>query len=279
MPELPEVQTIVDDLNTAGLPGLLITDARVFWPRSIFAPNAETFCKQVKGKRLSAVWRRGKYLVFDFCDGGHLLMHLRMSGRLHLVAAKTERSCHEHVILRLGDHRELRFHDPRKFGRVYLVDRVHTVLDRLGPEPMGKGFTVKALTRILGSRKRMLKPLLLDQTIIAGLGNIYTDESLWEARIHPCRSGASLSDREVKSLHRAIPLVLKRGLRNLGTSLGTGKTNFYSIARRRGRNRDELKVFRRTDLPCPRCETPIQRIVVVQRSTHVCPRCQPFQSA
>jgi formamidopyrimidine-DNA glycosylase len=114
----------------------------------------------------------------------------------------------------------------------------------------------------------------LDQTVIAGLGNIYVDEALWDAGLHPCRLSASLSEAEIKALHRAIPKVLKRGLKNLGTSLGTGKANFYSVARHTGRNQDQLKVFRRTGAPCPRCKSPIERLIVGQRSTHICPACQ-----
>jgi formamidopyrimidine-DNA glycosylase len=119
-----------------------------------------------------------------------------------------------------------------------------------------------------------VKPLLLDQTFIAGLGNIYTDEALWEAKIHPQRPAAELTSKEARVLHGAIQTVLRRGLKNLGTSLGTGQANFYSVGRRRGRNRDELKVFRRTGEPCLRCATEIRRIIVGQRGTHVCPKCQ-----
>jgi len=126
----------------------------------------------------------------------------------------------------------------------------------------------------LKQHKRLLKPLLLDQTFIAGLGNIYVDEALWEAKLHPCRLSASLSTSEIKVLHRTIRRILKRGLKNLGTTLGTGKGNFYSVANLRGRNKDSLKVFRRTDLPCPRCKSPLERIIVGQRSTHICQNCQ-----
>ncbi len=148
------------------------------------------------------------------------------------------------------------------------------ILDRLGPEPLENGFTTKLLAGRLGRHKRLLKPLLLDQAFVAGLGNIYVDEALWDAKLHPNRIAATLSMNEIKALHRAIPRVLKRGLKNLGTSLGTGEANFYSVARHRGRNKDELKVFRRTDHPCPRCKNSIERIIVGQRSTHICPRCQ-----
>ncbi|UCE53971.1 MAG: DNA-formamidopyrimidine glycosylase [Desulfobacterales bacterium] len=274
MPELPEVQIIVDDLNVAGLPGTTITGAKVFWPRTIAVPSPKSFCRQVKGKKTAAIRRRGKFLVFDFANGGNLLIHLRMSGRIHLVAADSHRLKHEHVILSFDDGRQLRFHDTRKFGRLYLVKDPDKILGNLGPEPLTNDFKSNAFAERLKIRKRLLKPLLLDQTFIAGLGNIYVDEALWEAKIHPRRIASNLCASEIKALHRAIPKVLKRGLKNLGTSLGTGKTNFYSVARRPGRNEDKLNVFRRTDLPCPRCKTPIVRIIVGQRSTHICPKCQ-----
>jgi formamidopyrimidine-DNA glycosylase len=274
MPELPEVQTIVNDLNAADLIGRRITGARVFWPRTIAEPTPQSFCRRIKGSKFKAIGRRGKYLVFDLNDGNTLLLHLRMSGRLHLSSAEAPRIKHEHVILSFDDGRQLRFHDPRKFGRLNLVKDPGRILDRLGPEPLAAGFTAQALGKLFKNRKRILKPLLLDQTFIAGLGNIYVDEALWEAGLHPCRLASTLSKPEIKALCLAIPRVLKRGLKNLGTSLGTGEANFYSVANRRGRNKDQLKVFRRTDLPCPRCKTLIERLIVGQRSTHICPRCQ-----
>ena len=274
MPELPEVQTIVNDLNSADLIGISISSARVYWPRTIAAPAAESFCRKIKGCKFAAIRRRGKYLVFDITDGYTMLLHLRMSGRLQLVSADTPRNKHEHVILGFTDGRQLRFHDPRKFGRLSLLKDPSPILGRLGPEPLAPGFTVKILGNLLKGRRRLLKPLLLDQTFVAGLGNIYVDEALWEARLHPLRLASTLSKPEVKALRQAIPRVLKRGLKNLGTSLGTGETNFYSVASRPGRNKDQLNVFRRTDLPCPRCRATIERIIVGQRSTHICSTCQ-----
>jgi formamidopyrimidine-DNA glycosylase len=274
MPELPEVQTIVNDLNDADILGKTIKGARVFWPRTIAEPSPKLFCRRLKAQKFIEIRRRGKYLVFKVADGLTMLLHLRMSGRLHLVTAKLPRDKHEHVIFSFDDGRQLRFHDTRKFGRLHLLKDPDRILDRLGPEPLTSGFTAKSLAECLRNRRRSLKPLLLDQTFIAGLGNIYVDEALWEARLHPCRQAASLKISEVKMLHRAIPRVLKRGLKNLGTTLGTGKGNFYSVAHRRGRNEDLLKVFRRTDEPCPRCQSPIERIIVGQRSTHICSKCQ-----
>ena len=277
MPELPEVQTIVNDLVAAGLTGIPINGARVYWSRTIAEPSADSFCRQIRNRHFTAIGRRGKFLVFGLSDGRAMLLHLRMSGRLHLVPAKTPRLKHEHVVISLQDGRQLRFHDTRKFGRIYLTADPDGILGRLGPEPLDKSFTAKMLAERLKRHRRLLKPLLLDQSFIAGLGNIYVDEALWDAGLHPRRIAASLNPPEIKALRRAIPRVLKRGLKNLGTSLGTGKANFYSVARRRGRNTDELKVFRRTASPCPRCRTPIERIIVGQRSTHICPRCQKIQ--
>jgi formamidopyrimidine-DNA glycosylase len=274
MPELPEVQTIVNDLNAADLIGVPITAATVFWSRTIAEPSPQLFCKRLKGRRFTAIRRRGKHLVFETDDEQTMLLHLRMSGRLHLVSAAAPRIKHEHVIIQFNDNRQLRFHDTRKFGRIHLINDPARILARLGPEPLGKDFTVKILAGRLKRHRRRLKPLLLDQAFVAGLGNIYVDEALWDAKLHPNRIAAGLSANEIKALHRAIPRVLKRGLKNLGTSLGTGETNFYSVGRHRGRNKDELRVFRRTDLPCPRCGTTIERIVVGQRSTHICSRCQ-----
>jgi len=279
VPEMPEVQTILNDLNNADLMGVPISGAGVYWSRTIATPEPKSFCRRLKNRSFSAIRRRGKYLVFEIDNGDTLLLHLRMSGRLNLVPADTQRHKHEHVVLSLADGRHLRFHDPRKFGRFSLVRDPGPILDRLGPEPMAPGLNAKSFEKLLKKRRRMLKPLLLDQTFIAGLGNIYVDEALWEAALHPCRLASRLSAAEIRALHRAIPRVLKRGLKNLGTSLGSGEANFYSVASRRGRNKDRLKVFRRTDLPCPRCEKQIVRIVVGQRSTHICPMCQKMEAA
>jgi formamidopyrimidine-DNA glycosylase len=274
MPELPEVQTIVDDLNRSLLIGKTITQVRVFWSKTVAEPALKLFYQRIQGQSIVKISRRGKFIVFDLKGGDHLLFHLRMTGHLHLVPTRTERSKHEHLILSLGIGRQLRFHDTRKFGRCYLTADLKTVLGLLGPEPLAKEFTVPALKAILTVRQRQLKPLLLDQTVVAGLGNIYVDEALWEAKLHPRRRSSSLTDAEIHALHKAVQKVLRQGLRNLGTTLGNSDTNFSSVKKRRGRNQQALQVFRRTDAPCPRCQTTIKRVLVGQRSTHLCPRCQ-----
>lgn len=271
MPELPEVQTIVDDLIAAGLEGATISAVSIHWPRSVATPD---FSRRIRGQRIARITRRGKYLVFELASSERMLVHLRMSGRLHLRAKASPREPHEQVILNLGDGRQLCLHDTRKFGRIHLLSNAETVLGQLGIEPFDESFTPQVLSDILRRRRRMLKPLLLDQTLIAGLGNIYVDEALWESALHPCRTSATLKDAEIERLHAAIQQVLKRGITNKGTSLGNGATNFASVAHRKGGNVHALQVFRRDGQPCPRCGRTIVRLVVAQRGTHICPHCQ-----
>ena len=274
MPELPEVQTVVDNLNALGIAGRTITKASVHWPKTIYGMTPGRFRKQVSGLTIRECSRRGKYIVIRLSRGWTLLIHLRMTGRLKWGPGGARRGRHEHVILQLGRAGELCFHDTRKFGRFFLTRTPETVLDKIGPEPLANSFTKKKLHCMLQGKKRRMKPLLLDQTFIAGLGNIYVDETLWEARIHPLRRSSSLAEKETARLHKAVRRVLRRGLKNMGTSLGTGKGNFYSVAGRKGRNADELKVFRRDGKACPRCGTVIERLTVAQRGTHICPACQ-----
>ena len=276
MPELPEVQTVVNDLIAAGLTRGRLTRVEVRYPRIIAEPSAAQFRQRITGRTITTIDRRGKYIILDLSGPVHLLVHLRMTGHLYLAETASKRNPHDHVILHLNDGRILRYHDPRKFGRFFLVERTEKILGKLGPEPLSKDFSAKMLSRLLLFRKRMLKPLLLDQTFIAGLGNIYTDEALWRANLHPCRNSATLDGPEIKRLHRAIRHVLRRGIKNNGTSLGGGETGFSSATGRQGNNRNNLNVFRRVELPCPRCRTPIRRLIVGQRSTFICTRCQPL---
>lgn len=272
MPELPEVQTIVNDLNASGIPGRSIVGTEVFWPRIIALSSPGEFGKRIQDQRIIAIRRRAKYIVFELSED-YLLVHLRMTGRFNLCQAHSESGKHEHVILRLDDARELRYHDPRKFGRFFLVEDPKEILASLGPEPLNDDFTPDVFKSALQMRCRQLKPLLLDQSFLAGLGNIYTDEALFEARLHPRRMASDLSQPEIERLYHAIRQVLRQGVQNYGTTLGLGTGNFRSNDRQ-GRNRERLLVFHKTGQPCPRCGTPIERIIVGQRSSHFCPRCQ-----
>ncbi len=274
MPELPEVETIVRDLDAAGLIGKTVTGADVHWRKSIGNLQPDEFTTQIRNRTILSLWRRAKYIVIDLNNDFHLLIHLRMSGRLYLVPSSTTRNRHEHVILHLNDNRDLRFHDTRKFGRMLLTGNPHIFLNQLGPEPLSHEFTPARFQKMLRSKQRQLKPLLLDQTFIAGLGNIYTDEALWQARLHPLTIAATISPRKIRALHAAIRFVLQQGIDHQGTSLGSGQANFASAENRRGNNARNLMVFHRTDQKCPRCGTKIRRIIVGQRSTHICPKCQ-----
>lgn len=274
MPELPEVQSVVDSLREKNIPGRMIYGAAIYWSKTIAEPNPVDFCKTIKGRTIRRITRRGKYIVFCLSGGLTLMIHLRMTGRLNWEPRDLPRNKHEHVVLEVGRTRTLRFQDTRKFGRIWLTAAPEKILDRLGPEPLEGNFTVERFSVMLQTTNRQIKPLLLDQHFIAGLGNIYVDEALWESGIHPQRTSRSLTVQETAGLHQAIPHVLNKGLRNQGTSLGTGKNNFYLPGSRPGKNAEALKVFRRTGRACPRCGSTILRIVVAQRSSHICPHCQ-----
>ena len=270
MPELPEVETTVRALRKP-LVGRTITGVRNTWPRHIALPSPEELQERIAGRRILGIDRRGKFLVFTLSEGETLIIHLRMTGHLSVVRADTPVDAHTHTIFRLEDGRELRFRNPRKFGRVYLVRDPQEVLGRLGPEPLEESFTVEALRRRLAGKKRQLKPLLLDQSFIAGVGNIYADEALYYARLHPLRRADTLSDEEVVALHTAIRMVLQMGLEHEGASID----RYVKPDGTRGSMQDVVSVFQRTGATCYRCGTPIERIIAGGRSTHFCPVCQP----
>jgi formamidopyrimidine-DNA glycosylase len=275
MPELPEVETVVRDLRAHALAGAVIRDVAVRWPRTVAGMTPTTFRLSLEGRTVADVSRRAKYIVLALDSGDRLLIHLRMTGKLRFAAPDEHAGKHDHVVITFADGRRLLFNDTRKFGRFRIAPAGTDPLGHLGPEPLEAGFTPDCLHRRLNGKTRRLKPLLLDQITVAGLGNIYVDEALWHARIHPERHADTLTRAETRRLHAAIRDVLLRAVENCGTTLGDGETNFYSVAGRRGRNADALKVFRRDGLPCPRCGAVLARSVVGQRGTHFCPRCQP----
>jgi len=274
MPELPEVETIVRDLRAHGMENAKIRNVDVRWARTVTGLTPEGLNKALKNRSIRHVARRAKFIVFTLDTGSRLLLHLRMTGKLRFAVEGETPGPHDHVTITFADGKRLVFNDTRKFGRFRFVPIGADPLGTLGPEPLNADFTPEVLHRQLCGRKRLIKPLLLDQTTVAGLGNIYVDESLWQAQIHPERRADTLTAVEIRNLHHAIREVLKRGIKNNGTTLGNGQANFYSVSGHRGRNADALKVFRRDGLPCPRCGTRIERSVVGQRGTHFCPHCQ-----
>ena len=273
MPELPEVETIVRQLRDGGrdhassVIGKQIERVTVNWPRHVARPSARVLQQQLRGQTVQSLARRGKYLVFKL-SGGHLLIHLKMSGDLKLVPPGAAADRYAHTIFHFSDGTALRFSDTRKFGKVFWVAQAEDVTGGLGPEPLEPDFTAARLGRMLAERKRALKPLLLDQTFIAGLGNIYTDEALHRAGLHPLRRSDSLTPAEVKGLWRAIRAVLRSGIRHNGASI--------DWVYRGGSQQHHFRVYDRAGKPCFTCGTPIRRIVVGQRGSWFCPTCQPL---
>ncbi len=271
MPELPEVETIAKDLAKAGIINSKIEGVEVRNRSTIGGPSVEAFRDRLLGNAILKVSRRGKWLVLSL-QKGFLLIHLRMTGRFNISLKKELFIKHEHIVLDFTNGMQLRFHDTRKFGRWYLVDSPEEITCHLGPEPFE--WNAADFTSALKSKNRQLKPLLLDQEFIAGLGNIYVDEALWEAKLHPQAVSSTISPKQAESLFKAIQKVLQRGIDTSGTSLGNGQSNYYRLEGTQGKHQTKLNVFRLTNKPCKRCRTLIKRIVVAQRSTHFCPYCQ-----
>ena len=274
MPELPEVETIKNDLHPL-LVGRTIVAVKRGWEGCVDRPSVEGFYDQIVGRHIEGVARRGKFLVLKLSGGRTLLVHLRMTGRLLIKEASAPWETHTHLSLRLDDGRELRFVDVRKFGRLYLLAEPEEVLGDLGPEPLEEAFGAEEFCSLFRNRRGMIKPLLLNQRFIAGLGNIYADEALFQARLHPRRKAETLTLEELTNLYDAIKQVLRRGIKDGGTSL----TDYVRPDGGAGRHQEQLLVFRRAEEPCPRCGTAIERIVVGGRGTFICPRCQEEPTA
>lgn len=277
MPELPEVETYVRALKPL-LQGKTILSANVRWPRIIAAPDAARFADLIRGRRFTSFARRGKYILLGLDSEETLIIHLRMTGqlRLHGTAcagpdlAETRPDKHTHVVFELDSDEELRFRDTRKFGRIWLVENTETVVGKLGPEPLEAAFVPQTLAQALTGRKANVKSLLLNQTLLAGVGNIYADESLFHAGIDPRRPGGSLSFQEIESLHRSLRKVLRAGIEAQGSSL----QDYAPPTGAKGGFQEQFQVFRRGGEPCFRCNTPVTRTVLAQRSTHYCSACQ-----
>lgn len=271
MPELPEVETVVRQLREGkgerggSVIGRTIARVRLRWAGHVARPSPREFTRRVSGQTIIALSRRGKYLVFRLTRG-FLLVHLKMSGDLAVMDDQAPADKHTHTIFQFRGGGQLRFTDTRKFGRVYWVERAEDVVGHLGPEPLEPGFTARRLGEMLAKRQRALKPLLLDQTFIAGLGNIYTDETLHRARLHPLRRSDTLQPQEVRALWRGIRQALQSGILHNGASI--------DWVYRGGNFQHHFRVYDRAGEPCPNCGTPIRRTVVGQRGTYFCPQCQ-----
>lgn len=271
MPELPEVETLAVDLRRL-LVGAEFKGVSVLWPRSVAMPSAEELVRELPGRRILDVTRRGKFLVLSLSGPSCLLIHLRMSGQVRVEQATAPVDKHTRVIFYLADSRQLHFSDPRKFGRIYWTTDPHCVLSALGPEPLAEDFTADDFVSLLAAHRRALKPLLLDQTVLAGLGNIYTDEALFAANLHPLRKAPTLSLAEGERLYYAIREVLQQAICHRGTTLDDER--YQDAEGRPGGHAPYLRVYRRAGELCPRCGTPIERIVIGSRGTYFCPHCQ-----
>jgi formamidopyrimidine-DNA glycosylase len=267
MPELPEVETIARNLRLA-LIGKTILDSDLRWKRTLATPAAAKFKREIRSQEIQGISRRAKFLVLQLSPD-YLIFHLRMSGDLLAIIGGYTPAKHDRLILHLSDNTTLVFHDPRKFGRAWFVSDPGEVLCRLGPEPLGPDFTAGWLYENLQQRKRQLKPLLLDQTFIAGIGNIYADESLHLAKLHPLTRSDRVSAEQAEGLWRAVRVVLEEGIRRNGASI--------DWVYRGGDFQNHFRVYGRGGETCPVCGTIIERIIVGQRSTHFCPCCQALE--
>ncbi len=276
MPELPEVETIANGLRQGrnapaeaahpALPGMRILGARLLWERTLASPALAEFSARLPGQVFESVGRRGKFLLARLTQDT-LIFHLRMSGDLLVEPLDTPLPPHHRLVLELEQGWRLALNDTRKFGRVWLVRDPLEVTGNLGLEPFDPSLTPLAFYAMLQRTRRQLKPLLLDQAFIAGLGNIYTDEALFVAGLHPLSPANSISIEKAELLLAAIRSVLQAGIRHHGASI--------DWVYRGGDFQKHFNVYQRTGAPCKTCGAPIRRVVIGQRGTHYCPSCQP----
>ena len=271
MPELPEVETIKNELSP-WVVGQSFTQVTIVDAKLVCGGSAEEVSRDLIGPKVESLERRGKYLIFHLSNGRSLIMHLRMTGSLLLDPKQVDR--YARAVFQLSNRHRLVFSDRRRLGLIRLVDDANTVICKLGPEPLDKRFTPGILGQRLSRHHIPIKAALLDQCIVAGIGNMYADESLFAARIHPLSKADDLSPEEVQTLHNSICRVLGAAIGSKGASVDTyvrpegelGTAHFgFKVAHKRGE-------------PCPICGNTIERVPVQNRGTCFCPRCQPSGS-
>ncbi len=271
MPELPEVEVIKEGLKRK-VKHKRIARVEVKFSKLIKNTSPSSFGKKVVGREVKEISRRGKFLVFSLDDGSFLVIHLKMTGQLIYCSPDKEVDKHTGLIFTLNNNFQLRFLDMRRFGVVYLVNKLEeiTTLADLGPEPLDNNFTSLSLKKVLESQKRKIKIVLIDQKVMAGLGNIYVVEALYQARINPEKKAHRLTGLEIKALHRSIKDILKKA-----TSAGGTSTDAYrNVEGKKGRFQYRLQVYGRQGESCPRCGVKISRVKISGRSTYFCPGCQ-----
>ncbi|MGH7764528.1 MAG: bifunctional DNA-formamidopyrimidine glycosylase/DNA-(apurinic or apyrimidinic site) lyase [Candidatus Dormibacteraceae bacterium] len=273
MPELPEVETIVADLRPH-LAGRTIVRCELLFPTIVRHPEPEAFIDSIAGMQIVSVGRRGKFILIKLSVDLLLVVHLGMTGQLRLVDAGTPMSLHTHVVFILDDGRHLRYRDPRRFGRVLLGTEqallLSKTLPRLGPEPIDPDFAADELYRRLRQRRTSLKAVLLDQAAIAGVGNIYADESLHRARLRPDRMAAGVSRKSAHRLHESLRESLRVAIKNRGSSVDTYRDAWGEL----GAQQEQLQVYGRAGEPCFACGRRLSMIRIAGRTTVFCRRCQ-----
>jgi formamidopyrimidine-DNA glycosylase len=273
VPELPEVETVRARLEPV-LAGRRLERVEILDPRVVRPFEPLAVAAELEGERIEAVERRGKYLVVRFESGRSLLIHLRMTGSLrHAQSGSLADDPYRRAVVKLDDGSDVAYRDVRRFGTWLLLepgDLEPYLAPRLGIEPLGRAFTARRLAARLEGRRAPIKAALLDQRTIAGIGNIYADEALWRARVHPMRAAGELTPEDVKRLRRGVRDALLAGIARQGATLRDYSTPDGS----RGRMQHEFKVYGRDDEPCPRCGTPIERTRLAGRGTWYCPTCQ-----
>jgi formamidopyrimidine-DNA glycosylase len=270
MPELPEVETVKNELSPY-IVGHSITGVTLHWEGVIKKPSVADFRSRLVGQKITGLSRRGKYLIIKLTGDDLLVIHLKMSGSLLVSRDCAEPPKYTRATIHLDNNMVIFFRDPRKFGAMWLVKDSGSVTGKLGPEPLEADFTPRVLAQRLRNRKAPIKALLCDQSVIAGIGNMYADEALYAARIHPLRLGGSLSPDEIEHLHHAIQQVLCVAIGNKGASV----VNYYRPSGEIGTAHFEFKVAHAQGKTCPIHGIPIERITVRNRGTYFCPRCQP----
>jgi formamidopyrimidine-DNA glycosylase len=273
MPELPEVETIRLALEPHVV-GRTFGQVEISDPRLVRPFEPLAVAAELEGERVAALERRGKYLIVRFESGRALLIHLRMTGSLrHAARGTLDNDPYRRAVVNLDDGADVAYRDVRRFGTWHLLEpgELDDYLGRrLGGEPLARTFTAKRLAERLANRRAPLKAALLDQRTVAGLGNIYVDEALWRAQLHPLREAGSLDAEELQRLTKAIRAALRAGLARQGASL----RDYSTPDGRRGRAQERFRVYAREGEPCPRCGTPVDKIRVGGRGTWYCPTCQ-----
>jgi formamidopyrimidine-DNA glycosylase len=297
VPELPEVETVARDLRGLVV-GARIAETRVNWLKTLRSQDEGAFEDAVVGRSIVGTSRRAKLVVLDLDgglsadgqplpdDGAAITIHLKMTGQLFVVRAGQPEDPYVRLVIAFEDGRELRFRDIRKFGRVGVARRDPKTGDLrgelggaktfkgFGPEPLDPGFTARAFSRRIGARRGRLKSILLDQSFIAGVGNIYADEALWAARLHPLRSAQSLRPGDAARLYRELTRILHEAVLRRGSSIDD-----YTAPEGDGEMQERLQVYQRAGEPCRRCGRVVRRIVLGGRSTHFCSWCQRLPKA